>query len=99
MSANLLHLIPLVARQDAGTTDAGTNADGGAGADAGANQADACAATNFSDKWGLRIGAIFVILVSTSYFLLLRMPLIRDAQDRSDEIGHITARNAIANRA
>jgi hypothetical protein len=65
MSAQLLHLVHMIARQDAGGAgDPGEVAGGADAAGAEAAAEDVCAASNFSDKWGLRIGAIFVILVS-----------------------------------
>lgn len=65
MSAELLHFVHLLARQEASTGgDAGEVAGGEASADADAAQTDVCAAENFNDRMGLRIGAIFVILVS-----------------------------------
>lgn len=65
MSAELLQLVHLIARQDTPTGgDTGEVAGGADGAGAEAAAEDVCAASNFSDRFGLRIGAIFVILVS-----------------------------------
>jgi hypothetical protein len=64
MSAELFHLVQLIARQDASTAgEAGEVAGGTDGAAAEAAEEDVCAASNFNDRMGLRIGAIFVILV------------------------------------
>ena len=64
-ASSLLQLIPLIARQEPTSADPGDVTDGaGAGADAGAAEVDVCAAANYNGRMGLRIGAIFVILVS-----------------------------------
>ena len=58
-------LLTLLARQ-AATDGEGTSGPDSASAgvdDAGADEEDACASGNATDKWGLRIGAIFIILV------------------------------------
>jgi hypothetical protein len=56
------HLLHLLARQDPDSSSTGSGTDAPDGGDAAT--VDACAATNYTDRWGLRIGAIFVILVS-----------------------------------
>lgn len=57
-------LFTLLARQQApGSDDTGASADSAAADGNDAADEDACASGNATDKWGLRIGAIFVILV------------------------------------
>lgn len=59
-------LLTLLARQQApGADDTGASPDSAA-ADGNDAEEDACASGNATDKWGLRIGAIFIILVRSS---------------------------------